>query len=72
MEVPIEMWLTSQGGIKILFQEDENVEQNNIKGSIKLICKSVWFYSSTDEDLFFEWIQRIPSIIKFDALYDEL
>ena len=39
---------------------------------IKLICKSVWYYSSIDEDMFFEWIQKIPSIIKYDGLQDEL
>jgi hypothetical protein len=39
---------------------------------IKLICKSVWYYSSIDEDMFFEWIQKIPSIIKYDGQLDEL
>lgn len=37
-----------------------------------LICKSVWYHSQVDEDLFFEWITKIPSIIKFDGIHDEL
>ena len=40
--------------------------------NIVLMCKSVWFYSTTDEDLFFEWIKRIPSIVKYDGKGDEL
>lgn len=43
-----------------------------MNSKIKLICKSVWYYSSIDEDMFFEWIQKIPSIIKHDGLRDEL
>lgn len=31
--------------------------------TIQLTCKSIWYYSQIDEDLFFEWINRIPSII---------
>jgi hypothetical protein len=27
-----------------------------------LTTKCGWFYSSTDEDLFFDWIKKIPSI----------
>jgi hypothetical protein len=42
------------------------------KATIKLICKSVWFYSNIDEDLFFEWIKKIPSIIRCDGRGDEL
>ena len=37
-----------------------------------LICKSVWYYSSFDEDLFFEWIKKIPAIIKYEGKHDEL
>lgn len=39
---------------------------------IILHCKSVWYYSNIDEELFFEWIQKIPSIIKYDGIKDEL
>ncbi len=39
---------------------------------ITLVGKSVWYYSSIDEDLFFEWIKRIPSIIEFRGISDEL
>lgn len=39
---------------------------------IILICKSVWYYSTIDETLFFDWIKKIPSIIKYDGRYDEL
>lgn len=41
--------------------------KNNI-----LVCKSVWFYSSTDEDLFFLWLEKIPSIIHVSGSGDEL
>lgn len=37
-----------------------------------LKCKSVWYYSPLDEDLFFEWIKKIPSIIKYEGKHDEL
>jgi len=37
-----------------------------------LKCKSVWYHSTIDEDLFFEWISKISSIIKFDGVGDEL
>jgi hypothetical protein len=39
---------------------------------IILICKSVWYYSRLDEDIFFEWISRIKCILKFDGIRDEL
>ena len=39
---------------------------------IKLICKSVWYYSSKDEDAFFEWINKISVIEKYDGRLDEL
>lgn len=43
-----------------------------MKEDIVLACKSIWYYSTIDEDLFFEWIKRISCIIKFDAIHDEL
>ena len=39
---------------------------------MKLICKSVRYGSLTDEDMFFTWIQKIPSIVKFDGWRNEL
>ena len=39
---------------------------------IILVCKSVIFYCLKDEDAFFEWIKKIPSIVKFDGVHDEL
>lgn len=39
---------------------------------IIITCKSVWYHSSTDEAVFFEWIQKIPIITKFDGIRDEL
>ena len=43
-----------------------------MKNPIVLTCKSVWYYSRLDEDCFFEWIEKIPSIIKYDGKRDEL
>lgn len=40
--------------------------------NIVLVCKSVWYYSSVDEELFFTWIKRIPSIIKHTGAHDAL
>lgn len=40
--------------------------------NIILVCNEIWYLSIIDEDLFFEWIKRIPSIIKFNGLGDEL
>ncbi len=42
------------------------------KDKIILICKWVKFYSSYDEDAFFEWIKKIPSIKKIDGRLNEL
>lgn len=39
---------------------------------IKLTAKSVLYYSPFDEDAFFEWIQKIKSIKKFDGIGEEL
>ena len=30
-----------------------------------LLCTGVRYCSQTDEDIFFEWISRVPAIIKF-------
>ena len=39
---------------------------------IKLICKRVIYHSIIDEDMFFEWLDRIPAIKKIDGEGDEL
>lgn len=40
--------------------------------SIKLICKSTWFYSMLDEEKFFDWVQNIKSITHCNGIGDEL
>jgi hypothetical protein len=35
-------------------------------------CKRVKFYSPHDEDAFFEWINKIKSVTKYDGKLDEL
>jgi len=47
------------------------VEQNG-NSIVKLVCKSVRFYSLKDEDAFFEWIKKIQGIENTDAIGDEL
>jgi len=37
-----------------------------------LICKAVKYHSLCDEDAFFEWIKKIPSIVRYDGALDEL
>ena len=37
-----------------------------------LTCKSVYFYSPHDEAAFFQWINNIKCIEKFEAARDEL
>lgn len=39
---------------------------------VVLVCKQVSYGSPMDEDVFFEWISRIESIIKWDGIRDEL
>ena len=39
---------------------------------LTLICKSVSYYSSFDEDLFFDWIKKIPSIKNHVGKHNEL
>lgn len=39
---------------------------------IRLICRSVRYYSQDDESAFFEWIEKIPSIAKCHGVRDEL
>ncbi len=36
-----------------------------------LKCKRLWFFSPTDEDIFFEWVKTIPAIYKIDGELDE-
>lgn len=40
--------------------------------NIILICKSVLYHSILDETAFFEWINKIPSIVNVDGSGDEL
>jgi len=44
----------------------------DMRKKIILTCKSVIFNSPGDETSFFEWIKRIPSVVKFDGVHDEL
>lgn len=37
-----------------------------------LLCKKVKFYALKDEDIFFEWIEKIDCIKSIDAAKDEL
>lgn len=37
-----------------------------------MVCKSVLYYSSHDEDLFFDWLKKISSIVDFVGKNDEL
>lgn len=39
---------------------------------IILICRRVIFYSTIDEDLFFEWVNRIPAIMSLKGISDEI
>ena len=47
-------------------------KENNMAKQVVLVCKRVWYYSSTDEDMFFEWISRIKCIATYDGVRDEL
>ncbi len=38
----------------------------------KLLCKGVYYYSSHDEDAFFEWLKKISSITSMSFNLDEL
>lgn len=42
------------------------------KNEIKLICRSVEYLSQGDEQAFFDWIQNISSVTKFEGVLDEL
>lgn len=48
--------------------------KNNMKteSEFKVVCKAVWYYSKIDEELFFNWLQKIKSIEHFDGIGDEL
>jgi hypothetical protein len=37
-----------------------------------LVCKAVKFYSSMDEDIFFEWLNRMESVESLSGAKDEL
>ena len=40
--------------------------------NIILKCKAVKYYSQLDEDAFFEWVNKIGSIVKYDGYSDVL
>ena len=42
------------------------------KKNIKLICRSVSYFSQGDENMFFEWIKHIPPIVEVEGWKDEL
>lgn len=42
------------------------------KKNIILIGKAIKYYSIGDEDIFFDWIKDIPSIVSLSGVYDEL
>jgi len=46
------------------------------KENILLVARSVWFYSKSDEAAFFEWLDKLTCISKYegkgDALYIEV
>ncbi len=50
----------------------DDMHDPKIKKNVKLICKRVRFYALLDEDVFFEWIKRIPSITQFSGVGDEM
>ena len=43
-----------------------------MRKNIKLICRAVSYLSQDDENLFFEWIKRIPSVVEIEGWGDEL
>lgn len=40
--------------------------------TVILVCKSVLYYSSHDEDAFFDWLKKISSIVDYVGKHDEL
>lgn len=42
------------------------------KKKVRLICRSVCYFSQDDENLFFEWLRRIPSMVEMEGWGDEL
>lgn len=43
-----------------------------MKQKIILICTPLTFYGSSDEEMFFEWLKRIPSVISTTGIGREL
>ncbi|HRN77974.1 MAG TPA: hypothetical protein PLU71_01940 [Candidatus Dependentiae bacterium] len=60
------------GRHKNIFPESKEDRKGNNKYKLVLTCKEIWYFSALDEMLFFVWIQKIPSIKKFDGIGDEL
>lgn len=40
--------------------------------NVVLTCTSIWYCSRLDEDMFFEWISKIPGILKWDGERENL
>jgi hypothetical protein len=69
------MTITNNGFMKIkkLFGTTKYLDHIKMnKHNNYLTCKRVIFYSHKDEDTFFEWIKKIPSITHFEGARDEL
>lgn len=41
-------------------------------GKVILICTPLTFYAQNDENAFFEWLQKIPCIEKYEGIGKEL
>src|SRR5579872_4746880 len=66
--------IQKQANIEMFYLEEKYVNffGKNMNPKITLLCKSVWYYSLIDEDMFFTWIEKIPAIVKYDGKLDEL
>ena len=48
------------------------MKHTSVEWSVVLVCFAVTYGGSFDDDLFFDWIEHIPSIIKFDGRWKYL
>jgi hypothetical protein len=39
---------------------------------VRLVCKGIYFYSSLDEDAFFEWIKKISYVLSVKGFGEEI
>lgn len=46
--------------------------KKSIDNTVILVCKSIPYYSSHDEDTFFDWLKKISSIVDCVGKHDEL